>query len=163
MNAKRTIAGFSSLPEELSLLEDTFRFRFDSYSCCYVLPRMVLNRDGELELSFHKVLKDGVLVPNRYGILEPDCLSPEVSVLEIDWFWTPGVAWDRYGNRLGMGRGFYDRVFAKNLNAIRVGVGFSFQCVEKLEVEPWDQKVDALILPDEVILQASFYDKVAAR
>lgn len=160
----RTVAGFSGILEELTLAEEILRMEITDFRSCYVLPRMnVSSVEAKLnELSFYETHKSDILIKNQYGILEPGINAALVNTSKIDWFWTPGVAWDHSGGRLGMGKGFYDRVFKQNLKAIRMGFGYDFQCLDSLPLEPWDQKVDGIILPDEVILLPSFYDKVVA-
>jgi 5-formyltetrahydrofolate cyclo-ligase len=58
----------------------------------------------------------------------------------------PGVAFDRQGNRLGYGKGFYDRVLCgAGGSSISVGVCFELQLVESLPVEDHDQCLDLLV------------------
>ena len=57
----------------------------------------------------------------------------------------PGVAFDRKGNRLGRGRGFYDRLLKTTPNAIKVGVAFDFQMVEQVPTEPLDVPMNKVI------------------
>lgn len=57
----------------------------------------------------------------------------------------PGVAFDRYGHRLGMGGGYYDRFLGRAAGAARVGVGFSLQVVEMVPSDNWDVSVTHLV------------------
>ena len=57
----------------------------------------------------------------------------------------PGVAFDPTGNRMGRGRGFYDRLLKSTPNAIKVGVAYDFQMLDTLPVEPHDVKMDLII------------------
>lgn len=65
----------------------------------------------------------------------------------------PGVVFDIYGNRIGMGRGFFDK-FLKTAgnNIFKVSLAFDFQVMEKkLPVDVWDQKVDIIITETRII------------
>jgi 5-formyltetrahydrofolate cyclo-ligase len=81
---------------------------------------------------------------NRFHILEPvlDC-SAVCPLRELDVLFTPLVAFDNNGNRLGMGGGFYDRTLAR-LNSEQssspkiVGLAHNIQKTENLPVEAWD-------------------------
>lgn len=65
---------------------------------------------------------------------------------EIDLIITPGVAFDKYGNRVGFGRGYYDRFFNKYPNAKRIAIAFDVQVIdEKIEIDRYDKKIDMLI------------------
>ncbi len=92
------------------------------------------------------------LVPGRFGILEPTVavradetrhILPEM----LDWVLVPGVAFDIIdGNRLGRGKGFYDRFLAKlRPDAISVGLAFLCQIFPKIPTEPHDQRVSAVV------------------
>ncbi len=86
-----------------------------------------------------------------FGIWEPIVTPESVSVeKEIDLIIVPGVAFDRQLNRLGRGKGFYDRLLTQ-LNIPKLGVGFSFQVREQIPVDPFDQKLDMLITEQEII------------
>ena len=106
--------------------------------------------------------EDGEIVPFRLrsldelesgyrGILEPKVslrcesdrrISPEVIELVI----VPGLAFDRRGNRLGRGGGFYDRFLPKlSQSATVVGLAFDCQVFESIPTEPCDRPVDILI------------------
>jgi 5-formyltetrahydrofolate cyclo-ligase len=59
----------------------------------------------------------------------------------------PLLAFDLYGQRLGMGGGFYDRYFAKSARRPKIiGIGYELQLAEhRLPTEPWDIALDAVV------------------
>lgn len=78
-----------------------------------------------------------------FHIEEPtgnETVSPE----EIDLIVVPAVAYDRRGNRLGRGKGFYDRLLAE-ARATKIGVGYEFQLLDELPAEPHDVPMDYVI------------------
>lgn len=65
----------------------------------------------------------------------------------------PAVAYDESGCRLGRGGGFYDRFLERLPTSIpRIGVAFDEQIVEKIPVEPWDQRVNKIVTPTRTII-----------
>lgn len=69
---------------------------------------------------------------------------------EIELVIVPAVAYDRAGNRLGRGKGFYDRLLAST-KATKVGVGYEFQIVDEIPAEPHDVKMDMVITQKTVL------------
>lgn len=90
-------------------------------------------------------LKAGV-----FGILEPTLDSPVMSEKDIDLIVVPGVAFDRERNRMGRGKGYYDRLLS-TLQAPKVGICFGFQLFPSIPVEPFDKKMDLVITEEEII------------
>lgn len=68
----------------------------------------------------------------------------------IDAVIVPMCAFDRKLNRLGFGKGFYDR-FLKNNNCLKIGVAFSCQETEDIIVKDTDVKMDIIITEKEII------------
>lgn len=77
-----------------------------------------------------------------YGIHEPASKSP-VSLKRLDLVVVPGLAFDKKGNRLGRGKGYYDR-FLKTLSAktATVGLAYDFQILPSVPVQGHDVAVD---------------------
>ncbi len=89
---------------------------------------------------------------NKYGISEP--LLDVTKVLptgEIDIIYTPLVAFDGSGNRMGMGGGYYDRTLAANPHITTIGIAHDCQQIDKLYVQPWDMPLKQIITPTQVI------------
>jgi len=87
------------------------------------------------------------LAPSRWGIPEPlPERCPLVDPVQIDLVLVPGVAFDRTGNRLGYGAGFYDRLFQRLLpSALRVACVHDALLVDRVPAEPHDAPVDLLV------------------
>ncbi len=88
-------------------------------------------------MHFYPVADACELREGAYGILEPATTGQpwdDRIVVVI----TPLVAFDAQGFRLGMGGGFYDRFFARQPGAWRVGIGHAFQQVDKVPTQAWD-------------------------
>lgn len=108
------------------------------------------------QLIFAPLDKDTPLQSNRYGILEPVYKRAQcVSAKHLDVVITPLLAFDRNGNRLGMGAGFYDRTFAfmrhrkKLRRPLLIGVAYDFQQVSDLQPAAWDVPLHAVITEKE--------------
>ncbi len=94
-------------------------------------------------LTFYELSSEKCLVKGRFGIMEPLPSSP---VDNIDLLVVPGVAFDRHGNRLGYGKGYYDKYLAKNKNTISLcaGLAYSFQLLDCLPRREHDVRLDAI-------------------
>lgn len=66
------------------------------------------------------------------------------SMDDIELVVVPGVAFDSKGNRVGRGKGYYDRLL-RDTAATRIGVAYDFQLVDEIETEPHDVGVDVVI------------------
>ena len=71
--------------------------------------------------------------------------------VSMDMVITPLVYCDKKGNRIGYGKGFYDRFLSKiNRNALKVGVGIFTPDEEIIDVSPADVALDYLVTSSEV-------------
>lgn len=92
----------------------------------------------ELELRRYSGKTD--LKKGSFGIDEPtgeivtDFSSIDVAII-------PGVGFDKHGNRLGRGKGYYDRLLPK-LQSYNIGVCFSFQVLPEIPTESFDRPMD---------------------
>jgi 5-formyltetrahydrofolate cyclo-ligase len=72
---------------------------------------------------------------------------------EIDLVITPGLGFDRQGNRLGRGGAYYDTFFAhKQMTAVRWAVGFSVQICDEVPHDQSDAPMDAVVTENEIIM-----------
>ena len=86
--------------------------------------------------------KDTYFAVGDFNILEP---QNEPYTGDFDLIVVPGVAFDRQGNRIGRGKGYYDRFLSKHLEVKRIGICFDFQLVEVVPAEPFDIKMDEVV------------------
>ena len=107
----------------------------------FLLP--IIN--DRFSMHFYEWKKKDVLDVNKYGILEPLKTKPTIPKVVL----VPLLAFDRFKNRLGYGKGFYDKFLQKhNKNKrkiISIGVAFSFQKHHKLPVNNKDVKLDYIL------------------
>ncbi len=88
---------------------------------------------------------EGKLRKGTFGILEPEVYR-EVDIAKLDMVLVPGRAFDRHGNRIGRGKGYYDRFLAQlPPNVIKIGVCFSCQIFDSLPVQSTDIPVDLVV------------------
>ncbi len=113
------------------------------------LPVLSAHRPGKV--SFAPFRAGDGLLPNRWGILEPDQLISRLAQpLSLDLVFVPLVGFDADCNRMGMGKGYYDRTFAyrQRLGFQRprlVGLAYENQKVDRIPVSDWDVPLDAVI------------------
>lgn len=113
-----------------------------------VLPKV--NTHGLPELYLVKTFAD--LELSSLEILEPKENCPLINPARIDFFLVPGIGFDRQGNRLGHGSGFYDRLLAQAApTAFLLGYGYDFQVVNAIPHEAHDIPVHALATPTQII------------
>ncbi|MGB2242272.1 MAG: 5-formyltetrahydrofolate cyclo-ligase [Porticoccaceae bacterium] len=108
-------------------------------------------------LHFARYRQNSQLIANRFGILEPSLRTTKmVPPWSLDLILMPLVGFDRRGNRLGMGGGFYDRTLAFTARGQHpapqlVGLAYSFQELESISPQIWDIPVDHIITEQEII------------
>jgi len=113
-----------------------------------VLPKV--NSEGQPELYEIKSFQD--LELSSLEILEPKINCPRINPTQIDFFLVPGIGFDRRGNRLGHGAGFYDRLLAQaSPRAYFLGYGYDFQVVDAIPHEAHDMVMHAMATPSQII------------
>jgi 5-formyltetrahydrofolate cyclo-ligase len=89
------------------------------------------------------------LLTGAYGIQEPTGeLFSDYN--KIDLAIIPGVSFDKVGNRLGRGKGYYDRLLPK-IKAFKIGICFSFQLSEDIPTEPHDTKMNLVVTENGIL------------
>ena len=120
---------------------------------CYV-PKIIQGKKSLLR--FAEVTEQSKFKKNHFGIEEPVVPDDElVNACELDLVLLPLVGFDRYGNRIGMGGGFYDTTFeftktgSRNLPQL-IGLAHESQRVEKINAENWDIPISAVVTDRQV-------------
>lgn len=132
---------YHSLPDELST--HAFLKKWSGKKKFY-LPRV---NGADLEVLPYD---ESRLELGSFHIEEPtgrEVTNPE----DIEVVIVPGVAYDRKGRRLGRGKGFYDR-FLRHTRATKIGVGYEFQLLEELPIEPHDVPMDIVVTQYSTII-----------
>lgn len=104
---------------------------------------------GEGKMQFLPYFPNDALIRGKLGIREPAVMRE--GSFKPDLLLLPGLAFDHSGYRLGFGGGFYDRSCAEIRDCLYCGLGFEFQLVEKLPVEKWDIRLDAICTEEKLL------------
>jgi 5-formyltetrahydrofolate cyclo-ligase len=114
------------------------------------VPRISSRRRGRM--SFVRWTPGAAQRRNAFGILEPAGTIRPTPAAQLDLVVMPVVGFDRRGNRLGMGAGFYDRALRRRLDPVRrwhrprlIGVAFACQELDSIPTSPWDVPLDLIV------------------
>ncbi len=99
--------------------------------------------NDEKELEVHSIESFDKLEKGSYNILEPVKDNP-VDLDDIDIIIVPGAAFDKKGNRLGYGKGYYD-IFLKKVNGKKIGLAYDFQLIESVPTNSDDVGMDIVV------------------
>ena len=100
------------------------------------------------KIFFSQISSTSQLEKGTFNIFEPKQKIPTEEKPDI--VIVPGVAFDRKGNRLGRGKGYYDK-FLKNVSCLKIGLTFDFQILDIIPIDDWDVPVDIIITEKEII------------
>ncbi len=139
--AAAVVAGFWPIGDEIDIRPLLFALAERGHPI--VLPETP--RRG-LPLIFRRWQPGAALLPGRFGTSHPDgpALAPEILFI-------PLLAFDRAGNRLGYGAGYYDRSLATLPGARRIGCAYAAQEMAHVPAGPFDAVLDAVATEREVI------------
>ena len=101
------------------------------------------------EMDFYLVESEKELVRGTFGILEPSgegIKAPGNDGLVI----VPGIAFDCMRNRIGYGKGFYDRYLSAHPNLVKLGIALDIQLVDRIPAEECDCKMD-MVFTEKVV------------
>lgn len=141
LHTLQKVLSFASFGEEIDLWEIN---QFFAQKKELILPKV----EGETLLLFHVENLKEQLARSSLGILEPIPEKCRPALFEeIRYVLVPGLGFDAHNQRLGYGKGYYDRLLPQLKNAVKIGVGFQEQLLdEPLPCEPHDFPLDQLLL-----------------
>lgn len=132
----RTVLAYWSMEDEV--------FTHD-FVCKWAAQKILLLpcvRGNELDIRYFDG-KDRLCPGEGYAIPEP--VGELFTDLEqIDVILVPGVAFDLKGERLGRGKGYYDKIL-KQTKAYKIGICFDFQLLDQIPTEEHDVTMDKVV------------------
>lgn len=135
---------------------DTSLLIKELWSLGHTLNLPIIHPFNGTTLLFQRYEENSPMKANRYGIFEPKLNCSQICPLpKLDYLLMPLVAFDKDGNRLGMGGGFYDKTLAnyyqENWHQPQL-IGLAHQCqqVPKLPIESWDVPLKCIVTPEKV-------------
>lgn len=99
--------------------------------------------EGDI-IRFYQIKSIEELKEGAFGVLEPDN-NNLVTNFENSICFVPGVCFDKENNRLGYGKGYYDR-FLSNYEELKIGLAYKECLCDKIEVDKYDVKLDKIIM-----------------
>ena len=154
--------------EVFSVLEITGQFRDASNICIYnsmtdevatanfiekwknekkfYLPTVV---DDEIKFSLFHVKTE--YRTSKIGVSEPISKNYLSDYKLVDLIIVPGVAFDRKCNRMGRGKGYYDRFLSQHRDMFKIGICFEFQLFDDIPNNQDDVKMDMLVSENDLI------------
>jgi 5-formyltetrahydrofolate cyclo-ligase len=109
--------------------------------------------DAGAQRYFASELNDfeGDMSEGRFGILEPrrECVRP-LAADKLEVWLVPGLAFDKTGNRLGRGLGFFDRLLRETTGA-RIALAYDFQVLNEVPADAHDVRVDFIVTEKRVV------------
>ena len=145
-NKKITIGGYYPSNYELNIL----KFLEEASKQKYKITLPVIKSSNKM--SFQPWVSKEPLYVNKFGIPEPKNLKKKIIP---DLIMVPLVAFDNRLNRIGYGKGYYDRSLRKisktKKNAISLGIAYSFQRCRKIPINNHDFKLDYIFTEKGII------------
>lgn len=131
-------------PDLLPLLSDMERGKQ------FYFPKV----EGEA-LTVHRYNTAADLRKGAFGIMEPYNV-PIPSLEVINLVLVPALGFDETMNRLGRGKGYYDRLLISMPDCLKVGVCFDQQMIAKIPCESFDVRMNAVVTPSRVIREMPY-------
>lgn len=131
----KTIALYKSLDSEVNT-DELIDYSL-SVGKIVLLPKVINN-----DLVFYKITKETILIKSAFGVYEP--IEENNYNGNIDLIIVPGVCFDKNNNRLGFGKGYYDRYLSNN-SIKKIGICFKEQLLDNIPTDINDMKMDLII------------------
>jgi 5-formyltetrahydrofolate cyclo-ligase len=145
-DAAPIVSGYSPMRHELDPMPLLVALHNDGFRVA--LPCAEADAAG---LTFREWLPGGSLARGKFGVREPEPSRPELHPAVV---LAPLLAFDRFGNRLGYGAGFYDRSLRRLRSqgaVLAIGLAFDEQEFPEVPAEPQDERLDTILTPSRVI------------
>jgi 5-formyltetrahydrofolate cyclo-ligase len=142
---KPSIAGYYPSNFEVNILDLLSEANKKNFKIC--LP--VIKKDYKIDFKYW--IPNEPLYVNKYGILEP---KKQNITFKPDIILVPLVAFDRNLNRIGYGKGYYDRVLkqlSSNKKTLTIGMAFSFQEANIIPTNQYDYNLDCILTDRNLI------------
>lgn len=104
--------------------------------------------EENISLTPYLFTNEKELTKGAYGIKEPK-RDFRVEKSEIDAVIVPGIAFDENGNRMGFGKGYYDR-FLEDFCGIKIGICYDFQIIDAIPTNEHDIAMDYIISEENI-------------
>ncbi|WP_010299996.1 5-formyltetrahydrofolate cyclo-ligase [Candidatus Odyssella thessalonicensis] len=146
LDANSIIAGYYAVGTELNILS-LLRY-LDRQGFCLCLPVLTASH----HMAFKAWTPAEVLIPGILKIPEPIPAAPDVVP---DIILVPLLGFDAQGNRLGQGKGFYDKVLYEikaNKEIITIGIGYGCQYLDNIMVCDKDYPMDYILTPEKIFV-----------
>lgn len=141
MVARRVLL-YHSLPDELST---HLFFENSPADKTYYLPRV-----NGLDLEILPYERSRMHL-GSFRIEEPDG-DDTIDIDDIDLVIVPAVAYDRHGNRVGRGKGYYDRLLSRS-RATTIGICYDFQLFDEFDTDDFDIPVDYVVADGHAVIR----------
>lgn len=121
-------------PNTKRIIEDLF-----THQKTVIVPKIVGGT-----ISLYRIHSFDDVTVGTLGILEPKTTCEQMTIADCDVIFVPGVVFGRNGTRIGMGRGYYDRLL-RGVSIPKIGIAYAFQLFDSLPTTDEDQRVDIII------------------
>lgn len=139
-----TIGTYYSTADEISARLLNFSFSSEGHIVAY--PRV----EEDSNLTFRQVTTLSQLEDSSYGVKQAPCTA---TIVEPDLFIVPLLAFDSNCNRLGYGKGHFDRALEKARHArkvLAIGIAYDIQKVDNIICDPHDQRLDYVVTESQI-------------
>ena len=140
-NKSKVVASFLSIKSEIPTTSlNKLIWKLGKILC---LP--VITNDNEERLIFKQFKPKDNLIVGKFGVKEP--LDSDIYLPDI--IFTPCLAYDKFGFRLGYGGGYYDKtisyLYSINHNFLTIGLAYDDQKIDKVVHDHLDQKLNYIL------------------
>lgn len=118
--------------------------------------RVLLPKVEGQDIKLYPIISQEQIKPGSFCIPEP-MGGKEFPPYEVELAIVPGVVFDERGYRIGFGKGYYDRLLQKVMG-VKIGVAYSFQVVQEIPTDEWDQPVDVLVTESYILKGGKRYE-----